>query len=60
MQLGRGEEMLFGLGLPEWLTIIALVGGLFFTFWVMARGSIAYEKKRRAEQAHELREETSS
>ncbi len=52
--------MLFGLGLPEWLTIIALVGGLFLTFWVMARGSIAYEKKRRAEQAHEQREETSS
>jgi hypothetical protein len=51
--------MLFGLGLPEWLTIIALVGGLFLTFWVMARGSIAYEKRRQAEQAEQkqLRED---
>src|ERR671917_491912 len=38
--------MLFGLGLPEWLTIIGLVGGLMLTFWVMARASVAYERKR--------------
>jgi hypothetical protein len=51
--------MLLGLGLPEWLTIIALVGSLFLTFWVMARGSIAYEKRREAKQAQEQREEAS-
>ena len=38
--------MLFGLGVPEWLTIIGLVGGLILTFYVMARASVAYERKR--------------
>ena len=38
--------MLLGLGLPEWLTIIGLVGGLVLTFYVMARASVAYERKR--------------
>jgi hypothetical protein len=47
--------VLFGLGVPEWLTIISLVGGLFLTFWVMARASIAYEKKR---QAREVQKKT--
>jgi hypothetical protein len=39
--------VLLGLGLPEWLTIIGLLGGLILTFYVMARASIAYEAKRR-------------
>ena len=39
--------MLLGLGLPEWLTIIGLLGGLILTFYVMARASAAYEAKRR-------------
>jgi hypothetical protein len=46
--------MLFGLGLPEWLTIIALVAGLWLTLKVMARASVAYDKARQArEQANE-------
>jgi hypothetical protein len=46
--------VLLGLGLPEWLTIIGLLGGLILTFYVMARASIAYEAKRRqrAEKGH--------
>jgi hypothetical protein len=43
--------MFFGLGLPEWLTIIGLVGGLFLTFYLMARGSVAYERARIAREA---------
>jgi hypothetical protein len=39
--------MLLGLGWPQWLTIIAMVGALFLTFKVMARASVAYERKRR-------------
>jgi len=39
--------VLLGLGLPEWLTIIGLLGGLILTFYVMARASVAYEAKRR-------------
>ena len=35
------------MGLPEWLTIIGLLGGLILTFYVMARASVAYEAKRR-------------
>lgn len=35
--------MLLGLGLPEWLTIIGLVGGLALTLWIMARASSAYK-----------------
>jgi len=42
--------MLLGLGWPQWLTIIGLVGGLFLTFWVMARASVAYEKARQARE----------
>lgn len=42
--------MLFGLGWPQWLTIIALVGGLILTFKLMARASIAYEKARQARE----------
>ena len=43
--------MFLGLGLPEWLTIIGLVGGLIFTFYIMAKASVAYEAKRRAREA---------
>ena len=46
--------MLWGLGFPEWLTIIGLLGGLILTFYVMAKASVAYERKRR------LREQTVS
>ncbi len=42
--------MLFGLGLPEWLTAVGLVGGLVLTFRVMARASIAHEEARRRRQ----------
>ena len=42
--------MLFGLGLPEWLTLIGLFGGLILTFFVMARASVAYEAKRKARE----------
>ena len=47
--------MVLGLGCPEWLTIIGLVGGLFLTFYVMVRGAKAYEKarERREQQAIE-------
>ncbi len=54
--------MLFGLGLPEWLTIIGLLGGLILTFYIMGKASVAYERKRRAREAQrqhqELSEET--
>ncbi|MGI8941400.1 MAG: hypothetical protein ACR2H7_05800 [Actinomycetota bacterium] len=43
--------MFLGLGLPEWLTIIGLVGGLILTFYIMAKASVAYEAKRRAREA---------
>ena len=42
--------MFLGLGLPEWLTIIGLVGGLILTFKVMARASVRYEQARRARE----------
>ena len=45
--------MLFGLGWPEWVTIIGLVGGLILTFVVMARASVKYEQARRAREARE-------
>ena len=41
---------MFGLGWPQWLTIIALIGGLILTFKVMARASIAYEEARRSRE----------
>jgi hypothetical protein len=50
--------MLFGLGLPEWLTIIALVAGLWLTLKMMARASVAYDKARQArERANDEPEE---
>ena len=45
--------MLWGLGWPQWLTIIGLVGGLVLTFWVMAKASAAYERARLAREARE-------
>jgi hypothetical protein len=39
---------MLGLGWPQWLTIIALIGGLILTFKIMARASISYDKARRA------------
>ncbi len=44
---------MFGLGWPEWLTIIGLVGGLILTFRVMARAAIRYEAARRAGEQRE-------
>ena len=41
---------MFGLDWPQWLTIIALIGGLILTFKVMARASVAYEKARRSRE----------
>jgi hypothetical protein len=43
----------FGLGWPEWLLILGLVGGLILTLKVMARASVAYEKARKAREARE-------
>jgi hypothetical protein len=45
--------LLLGLGWPEWLTIIGLVGGLILTLKVMARASVGYEKARRARDQQE-------
>jgi hypothetical protein len=43
--------LFLGLGLPEWLTIVGLLGGLWLTFRIMARASLAYEKARQARQS---------
>ena len=48
--------MFLGLGLPEWLLIIGLVGGLWLTFRVMARASVAYERARKARESREQEE----
>jgi CHASE1-domain containing sensor protein len=45
--------VLFGLGWPQWLTIIALIGGLLLTFWVMAKASVHYEKARQSREQRE-------
>ncbi len=37
---------MLGLGWPQWLLIIGLVGGLILTFKVMARASVAYARAR--------------
>jgi hypothetical protein len=42
---------LLGLGLPEWLLIIGLIAGLWLTFKVMARASVAYEQARERREA---------
>ena len=50
--------MLFGLGWPEWLLIIGLVGGLLLTFRTMARASVAYERARKAREAQAAAEQS--
>jgi len=35
----------FGLGIPEWLTIILLAGSIPLTLKMMSRASAAYERK---------------
>jgi hypothetical protein len=47
-----------GLGVPEWLTIIFLIGGLWLTFRVMARASVRYEAARKAREAREQQQES--
>ena len=42
--------MLFGLGWPEWLLIIGLIVGLWLTFRIMARASVAYDRARKARE----------
>jgi hypothetical protein len=49
--------VLFGLGWPQWLTIIALVGALILTFKLMARASIAYERARQARERQQTSDE---
>ena len=44
---------MLGLGWPQWLLIIGLVGGLWLTFKIMARASVAYERARKAREARE-------
>ncbi|HEV3472124.1 MAG TPA: hypothetical protein VG408_02805 [Actinomycetota bacterium] len=45
--------MFLGLGVPEWVTIVALIAGLLLTFRVMARASVRYEQARRAREERE-------
>jgi predicted DNA repair protein MutK len=45
--------MLFGLGWPQWVTIILLVGGLLLTFKMMAKASVRYEAARKAREQRE-------
>lgn len=45
---------MLGLGVPEWLLIIGLVGGLIITFRTMARASVAYAKAREARERQAL------
>ena len=45
--------MFLGLGVPEWLLIIGLIGGLWLTFRIMARASVAYERARKAREARQ-------
>jgi hypothetical protein len=42
---------LFGLGIAEWVTIIALVASVPLTLRVMARASAAYERKAAEREA---------
>ena len=48
--------MLFGLGPPEWITILALIASVPLTLKLMARGAAAYERKaaERAKAAEAL------
>jgi hypothetical protein len=42
--------VLLGLGWPQWAVIVGLTGGLWLTFWTMARASVKYEQARKARQ----------
>jgi hypothetical protein len=46
--------LFLGLGWPQWLTIIGLVGGLLLTFKIMARASLAYAKAREERERRAL------
>jgi len=48
--------LFLGLGWPQWLTIIGLVGGLLLTFKIMARASLAYAKAREERERRALLE----
>ena len=50
--------MFLGLGWPQWLTIIGLVGGLLLTFKIMARASVAYARAREERERRSLLDET--
>lgn len=52
--------MFLGLGVPEWVTIVALIAGLLLTFRVMARASVRYEQARQARAAREEQERDQS
>lgn len=47
---------MLGLGWPEWLLILGLIGGLLITFKVMARASVAYAKAREMREARGVEE----
>ena len=49
--------MLLGLGWPEWLTIVGLIGGLWLTFRIMGRASVAYERARKAREETQQEED---
>ena len=49
---------MFGLGWPQWLLIIGLIGGLLLTFRVMAKASVAYARARERREALGLAAET--
>ncbi len=42
--------------MPQWLTILGLLGGLYLTFYVMAKGAAAYERRRLARERSEKSE----
>ncbi len=46
--------MLFGLGWPQWLTILALIGALILTLKLMGRASASYEKARRRREQQSM------
>ena len=41
---------MFGLGWPEWLTIVGILGALWLTLKMMARASVAYERRNQAKE----------
>jgi hypothetical protein len=49
--------MFLGLRWPDWLLIIGLIAGLWLTFKVMARASVAYEQARQRREAMATKEQ---